>query len=587
MIFGKNINRYYFKYLHYIIIGIIALLVVDIYQLKIPEIVRNIVDGVNEGWLTMDKLRTYLKEILLIVLIMFIGRFLWRFALFGNGVRIEASLREKMFVHMEGLSQRYFQENKTGALMALFTNDLQTIRRAFGFGTLMLFDALFLGALAIRKMVNINLTLTIISSIPLLIIAVCGMIIGRYMRKKFTAMQKAFANLSDFTQESFSGIAVIKAFVKEAKELLAFRKINKDYREKNVGFVKTAVLLQILIWLFINSVIVIILGYGGYLVYNSYQGGAAFSVGTLAEFISYFTSMIWPMMAIANLINLRSQGAASLKRISALLNEPQEIKDSIDAIEFPIQGKIEFKNFSFAYPDGHQALKNISFKLNPGESLGIIGRTGCGKTTLVDVLLRIHNIEEGQVFIDDVDLMKIKVNNLRESIAYVPQDNFLFSDTIANNINFSKEELDLEEIITAAKLADVHDNIKEFSEGYETVLGERGTTVSGGQKQRISIARALVKDAQILILDDSVSAVDTRTEKTILENLRKIRKGKTTILIAHRISTIESMDKIALLDEGRLIGFGSHEELLAECPEYQKMVELQRLEDEIGGVAGE
>lgn len=587
MIFGKNINRYYFKYLHYIIIGIIALLVVDIYQLKIPEIVRNIIDGVNEDWLTMDKLRTYLKEILLIVLIMFIGRFLWRFALFGNGVRIEASLREKMFVHMEGLSQRYFQENKTGALMALFTNDLQTIRRAFGFGTLMLFDALFLGALAIRKMVNINLTLTIISSIPLLIIAVCGMIIGRYMRKKFTAMQKAFANLSDFTQESFSGIAVIKAFVKEAKELLAFRKINKDYREKNVGFVKTAVLLQILIWLFINSVIVIILGYGGYLVYNSYQGGAAFSVGTLAEFISYFTSMIWPMMAIANLINLRSQGAASLKRISALLNEPQEIKDSIDAIEFPIQGKIEFKNFSFAYPDGHQALKNISFKLNPGESLGIIGRTGCGKTTLVDVLLRIHNIEEGQVFIDDVDLMKIKVNNLRESIAYVPQDNFLFSDTIANNINFSKEELDLEEIITAAKLADVHDNIKEFSEGYETVLGERGTTVSGGQKQRISIARALVKDAQILILDDSVSAVDTRTEKTILENLRKIRKGKTTILIAHRISTIESMDKIALLDEGRLIGFGSHEELLAECPEYQKMVELQRLEDEIGGVAGE
>lgn len=587
MIFGKNINRYYFKYLHYIIIGIIALLVVDIYQLKIPEIVRNIIDGVNEGWLTMDKLRTYLKEILLIVLIMFIGRFLWRFALFGNGVRIEASLREKMFVHMEGLSQRYFQENKTGALMALFTNDLQTIRRAFGFGTLMLFDALFLGALAIRKMVNINLTLTIISSIPLLIIAVCGMIIGRYMRKKFTAMQKAFANLSDFTQESFSGIAVIKAFVKEAKELLAFRKINKDYREKNVGFVKTAVLLQILIWLFINSVIVIILGYGGYLVYNSYQGGAAFSVGTLAEFISYFTSMIWPMMAIANLINLRSQGAASLKRISALLNEPQEIKDSIDAIEFPIQGKIEFKNFSFAYPDGHQALKNISFKLNPGESLGIIGRTGCGKTTLVDVLLRIHNIEEGQVFIDDVDLMKIKVNNLRESIAYVPQDNFLFSDTIANNINFSKEELDLEEIITAAKLADVHDNIIEFSEGYETVLGERGTTVSGGQKQRISIARALVKDAQILILDDSVSAVDTRTEKTILENLRKIRKGKTTILIAHRISTIESMDKIALLDEGRLIGFGSHEELLAECPEYQKMVELQRLEDEIGGVAGE
>ncbi|HHX80484.1 MAG TPA: ABC transporter ATP-binding protein [Acholeplasmataceae bacterium] len=587
MIFGKNINRYYLKYLHYIIIGILALLVVDIYQLKIPEIVKNVIDGVNEGWLTMGKLRAYLEEILLIALIMFVGRFLWRFALFGNGVRIETDLRDKMFVHMEGLSQRYFQENKTGALMALFTNDLQTIRRAFGVGTLMLIDALFLGTLAFRKMIKINLTLTIIASIPLIIIAVCGMIIGRYMRKKFSAMQKSFANISDFTQESFSGIAVIKAFVKEAKELLAFRKINKDYREKNVEYVKAAVLLQILIGLFINSIVVIILGYGGFLVYNSYRSGGNFSIGTLAAFISYFTSMIWPMMAIANLINLRSQGAASLKRINALLNTPKEIQDSKDAISFPIQGKIEFKDFSFAYPDGQQALQNISFRLNSGESLGIIGRTGCGKTTLVDVLLRIHNVEEGRVFIDDVDLMKIKVRDLREAIAYVPQDNFLFSDTIANNINFSKKELDLEEVTTAAKLADVHNNIAEFSEGYNTVLGERGTTVSGGQKQRISIARALLKDAQILILDDSVSAVDTNTEKTILENLRKIRKEKTTILIAHRISTIESMDKIALLDEGRLIGFGSHEELLAGCPEYQKMVELQRLEDEIGGVDGE
>ena len=226
-------------------------------------------------------------------------------------MRIETDLRDKMFVHMEGLSQRYFQENKTGALMALFTNDLQTIRRAFGVGTLMLIDALFLGTLAFRKMIKINLTLTIIASIPLIIIAVCGMIIGRYMRKKFSAMQKSFANIPDFTQESFSGIAVIKAFVKEAKELLAFRKINKDYREKNVEYVKAAVLLQILIGLFINSIVVIILGYGGFLVYNSYRSGGNFSIGTLAAFISYFTSMIWPMMAIANLINLRSQGAAS------------------------------------------------------------------------------------------------------------------------------------------------------------------------------------------------------------------------------------------------------------------------------------
>lgn len=582
MIFGKNINRYYLKYLHYILLGIITLLLVDIYQLKFPEIVRDVIDGVHEGWLTMDKLRSFLKQILIIALIMFVGRFLWRFALFGNGVRIEADLRERMFAHMEGLSQRYFQENKTGALMALFTNDLQTIRRAFGAGTLMLVDALFLGTLAFRKMFLINKTLTFISLIPLVIIAICGVILGRHMRKKFSEMQKAFANLSDFTQESFSGIAVIKAFVKEAKELMAFRKINKENRDKNISFVKTAVLLQVLISLFINSVVVLIMGYGGYLVFKK-----TLSIGMLTEFISYFSSVIWPMMAIGNLINLRSQGTASLKRIDKLLNEPYEIADPEDAVSFEIKGEIEFRDFSFSYPDGQRALEGISFKIEAGESLGIIGRTGCGKTTIADVLLRIHNIEEEKVFIDGVDLMKIKFRDLREAIGYVPQDNFLFSDTIANNINFSKETLDMDEVITAAKLADVHDNIIEFPDQYDSVLGERGTTVSGGQKQRIAIARALIKDAQILIMDDSVSAVDTNTEKTILENLRRVRKGKTTILIAHRISTVQSMDKIALLDEGRLIGFGTHDELLETCPEYRKMVELQMLEDEIGGTRNE
>ncbi|MGB7530062.1 MAG: ABC transporter ATP-binding protein [Bacilli bacterium] len=582
MIFGKNINRYYLKYLHYILLGIIALLLVDIYQLKFPEIVRDVIDGVHEGWLTMDELRSFLKQILIIALIMFVGRFLWRFALFGNGVRIEADLRERMFAHMEGLSQRYFQENKTGALMALFTNDLQTIRRAFGAGTLMLVDALFLGTLAFRKMFLINKTLTFISLIPLVIIAICGVILGRHMRKKFSEMQKAFANLSDFTQESFSGIAVIKAFVKEAKELMAFRKINKENRDKNISFVKTAVLLQVLISLFINSVVVLIMGYGGYLVFKK-----TLSIGMLTEFISYFSSVIWPMMAIGNLINLRSQGTASLKRIDKLLNEPYEIADPEDAVSFEIKGEIEFRDFSFSYPDGQRALEGISFKIEAGESLGIIGRTGCGKTTIADVLLRIHNIEEEKVFIDGVDLMKIKFRDLREAIGYVPQDNFLFSDTIANNINFSKETLDMDEVITAAKLADVHDNIIEFPDQYDSVLGERGTTVSGGQKQRIAIARALIKDAQILIMDDSVSAVDTNTEKTILENLRRVRKGKTTILIAHRISTVQSMDKIALLDEGRLIGFGTHDELLETCPEYRKMVELQMLEDEIGGTRNE
>ncbi|MDD4000502.1 MAG: ABC transporter ATP-binding protein, partial [Bacilli bacterium] len=420
-----------------------------------------------------------------------------------------------------------------------------------------------------------------------IIIAICGKIVGNYMRKKFALMQKSFANLSDYTQESISGISVIKAFVKEAKELLAFRKINRETRDKNLDFMKTAVLLEILIGLFIGSVIVIIMGYGGYLVYLNRGNTDGFTIGVLTEFISYFSAMVWPMLAIANLINLSSQASASLKRIDALLNEPVEIANAPDAVDLQVEGKIEFRNFSFAYPDGSQALDNISFTLNQGESLGIIGRTGAGKSTLVDSLLRIHNVEAEQIFIDDVDLMKIKIKNLRDAIAYVPQDNFLFSDTISNNINFSQEANDQEKIEMVAEMAAVHDNISEFPEQYETVLGERGTTVSGGQKQRISIARAIIRDAQILILDDSVSAVDTRTEKIILENLQKERKGKTTILIAHRVSTIQNLDKIALLDEGQLVGFGTHDELLKNCPEYQKMVRLQRLEDEIGGVENE
>ncbi|NLD25738.1 MAG: ABC transporter ATP-binding protein [Acholeplasmataceae bacterium] len=589
MLFGKNVNQYYLKYALFFIVGILALVAVDIFQLEIPEIIGDVIDGIDENWLTKSILIEYMKKIGIIILVMFTGRFLWRICIFGNGVRIEAALREKMFVHLENLSQRYLQENKTGALMALFTNDLQTVRSAFAEGTLMLVDALFLGSMAFMKMWKLDITLTLISSIPLILLALCGKIIGGYMRKKYSQRQKAFANISDFTQESFSGISVIKAFVKEGKELLAFRKINQDNLEKNVEFVKAAVLLQILITFFISSIMIIILGYGGYMVYQSRAYGIGdFTIGTLTKFIQFFSTLTWPMMAVAQLINLTSQGSASLKRINSLLNEEPDIKDDVDAVDMEIEGKITFDAFTFSYPNAeNSALKNISFTIEKGESLGIIGRTGSGKTILVDSLLRIYNVNQNQVFIDDVDIMKIKIADLRRAIAYVPQDNFLFSDTIANNINFSRSELNMDDIVAAAINADVHSNIQEFANGYETILGERGTTVSGGQKQRISIARALLSDAKILILDDSVSAVDTKTEETILHNIRNLRAGKTTIFIAHRISTIQSLDKIALLEEGKLIGFGSHLELMHKCPTYKKMVDLQRLEDEVGGVKNE
>lgn len=588
MLVGKNINRYYLKYGIYFLVGIIALIFVDIYQLEIPDITGNIIDGIKYNTLTRDLLISYMKEILIVVTIMFFGRFLWRICIFGNGVRIEADLRQRMFEHSEKLSQRYYQENKTGALMALYTNDLQTIRASFGQGTVMFIDAIFLGSLAFIKMWKLDILLTLISSIPLIILALCGRIIGKYMSKKFTQRQKAFANMSDFTQESFSGIGVIKAFVKEGKELLSFNKINKDNMEKNIEFVRAAVLLQVLIGAFISSIIVIIMGYGGYLVYQSIlNGNQDFTIGDLTRYISYFGTLVWPMMAIAHLINLRSQASASLKRVSKLLDEPVEIIDGPIILPNP-EGRIRFNNLSFNYPGSHHdVLHNITFSINKGESVGIIGRTGSGKTTLVDVLLRIYNLERDTVYIDDIDIMDLSVKDLREAIAYVPQDNFLFSDTIENNINFSNKEYDFKKIKNAAILADVDDNIVDFKEGYQTVLGERGVTISGGQKQRISIARALIKDSPILILDDSVSAVDTKTEEKILSNLKKIREGKTTILIAHRVSTVKNLDKIALIDDGKLIGYGSHSELLKSNPTYVKMVNLQKLEDEVGGSINE
>lgn len=586
MLFGKNINHYYLKYLHYFILGIAALIAVDYFQLEIPVIIREIVDGLDTRTLDVDYLEQLMKKMLMIIGVMFVGRFLWRICIFGNGIRIQADLREKMFVKSEKLSQEYYSQNKTGALMALFTSDLQAIRMGFGRGTVLLIDFLFLGTMAFYRMFKINIYLTIASAVPLVIIAIASSIIGRFMRIKFRERQKSFADMNDFVQESFSGLSVIKAFVKEGKELAAFRWKNKDFKDKNIDFVRASTLLNILIGAFIASVNLIIILFGGYLVYSGKMlGGNSFTVGQLTEYIAYFGSLTWPMMAIGQLINLRSQGNASLSRVNDLLNYNIDIINSVDVItDHEIQGNISFRNLNFAFPGTDKlVLEDISFDIKVGESVGIIGRTGSGKTTVVDLLLRIYNLEPNQLFIDDIDIMNLDYTKVRDAIAYVPQDNFLFSDSIKNNIAFSEINTIDKDVVRAAKLADIHENISEFAYKYDTILGERGVTVSGGQKQRISIARALIKNSQILILDDSVSAVDTKTEEAILSNLKKIRSGKTTILIAHRISTIQDMDKIVLIDEGKVVAVGKHEELLEKSKLYNKMVLLQKLEDEVGG----
>lgn len=591
MILGKYINKYYVRYAPLLILGLCALIAVDYFQLKIPELYGNVINGINNGFVVVDGVSVpfdanYLwneicSPLFVVIVIIVLGRFTWRICFFIPGVKVEQGLRDRMFNHCKTLPVQFYQRNKVGNLMSLFTNDLDTLQECFGWGVMMACDALFLGGMSMYKMFQMDWKLTLFSLIPMVLMLAIGIIVGKYITMKWDARQQAFSDLSDFAQESFSGIAVIKAFVKEFKELLAFRWLNKKNEKANVAYTKISTLLNICVTLFVESVICVILGYGGYLVYLK-----KFDSGQLMEFIGYFNSIVWPIMAITDLIDMTSRGKASLNRVSELLDTKNEVidKPTATAVE-KVDGEIEFRNLTFRHPDAdYDALINVSFKIQAGESIGVIGKTGCGKTTVADLILRCYNVPDGTLFVDGKDVNDITIKSLRNFCAYVPQDNYLFGDTIANNIAFATGKADMRKIIRSAQLADVDDNISGFQHGYDTVLGEHGVTVSGGQKQRISIARALIKDAPILILDDSVSAVDTDTEKVILSNLKESRLGKTTILIAHRVSTVRNMDKVLYMDGGKVVGFGTHEQLIEQCPDYKNMVELQKLEEEKEGM---
>lgn len=587
MIFGKHINKYYLKYGGWILLGLVTLIAIDYAALLIPNLYQMVINGLNSGFVVLDgvnmpfDLDFLLDHICLpmvkIMLVVLVGQFLWRICFFGSAIKVEADIRNAMFDHAKDLSQEYYHANKVGDLMSLFTNDLETVQDCFGSGMLMLFDAVVQGGLAFSKMWRMNVTMTLLSMIPMALLLCASTVVGKYMMKKWDIRQEAFSKLSDFSQESFTGIAVIKAFVKEAKELLAFKELNKENEVANVDYTRASVLMRIIVTLLVESVICVIIGYGGYLVWN---GG--FNAGELVEFIGYFNAIVWPIMAVSELIDMTSRGSASLKRIGGLLDAPVDMVDRPDVQPLKdVKGEIEFRHLSFRYPDGeYDALKDVSFKIEAGENIGLVGRTGSGKTTVVDLILRTYNVPDGTIFVDGHDVNTVPIWDVRQAAAYVPQDNFLFSDTITRNIGFTTGKPDQVAVQNAAMLADVDENIRGFAEGYDTVLGERGVTVSGGQKQRISIARALMKDAPILILDDSVSAVDTGTERAILGNLRKTRAGKTTILIAHRISTIEQMDRVIFIDDGAVVATGAHSELYASCPAYRHMVDLQKLEEE-------
>lgn len=588
----KIILKYYKKFLLLFIIGIIADVIVDIVQLYIPEFLGNMVDIVSTNTnLVVDDIKPIIIKTVLVAFVLLVGRMIMRFSIFNASSNIEASLRHDMFLKAERLSQRYYHQNKVGNIMSWFSSDLEAIEEFVGWGCIMIIDALFLSALAIFKMIRLDSILTIIAVIPLAFLIIWGFLVEKTMSNKWDERQKQFDNLFDFTQETFTGIRVIKAFVKEAQEIKAFKKVAQKNADKNLEFARLHIVFDVCIELIIGLVISVLLGVGSYFVYCYVKGTPAIlfghtirlTAGELTTFIGYADILIWPMIAMGQIVQMYSRFNASLARVANFLFEDEEIHNKEDAIILnDVKGKITFNDFSFTYP-GYRSLSlsNISFVINPGEMIGIVGKIGSGKTTLVNSLLRLYNIEENSILIDDIDIMSINIANLRDNIAYVPQDNFLFSDNIKNNIAFSNNKTKMNKIREAAKFADVDDNIIGFSDGYDTLAGERGVTLSGGQKQRISIARAYLKDAPIMIMDDSVSAVDVKTEETILKNIKEQRKNKTTIIIASRVSTVSHLDKILVLNNGKAEAFDTPEKLLEISPSYKKMVYLQQLESEL------
>lgn len=586
MIFGKTINKYYLKYIHLFLLGLVALVAVDWFQLEIPEVIRLTIDSLYDGTMTKDGLIDIALKIFSFAAVIVVGRFAWRLFILGASRKIEFDIRNDMYDHCEKLDQGFYGRSKIGGLMAHFINDLEAVRQSIGFGMIMIVDAVFLGSLAFIKMLSINVMMTIFAVIPLIIVALLGSYLSKLINKRFKARQKAFENMSDFVNENMSGIQVIKAFVKEPFEKLEFLRSNKENRDKTYHFIKLVAIVEIMMRFLITTITIIILAYGGYLISTTANSADPFTLGILFEYISYFFALIWPMIAVVRVIQIGASAKASLERIDKILNEDIVIKDG-DIVDAKVSGGIEFKDVSFKYPDSDiYQLENVSFKIDKGDTVGIIGKTGSGKTTLVDLLLRIYNIEENKILLDGVDIMNIPLKTIRTSIGYVPQDGFLFSDSLYNNIalGIEREGDYFEKVISSSKMSDVHENILEFPEGYDTVIGERGVTLSGGQKQRVAIARAIIKDPDILIMDDSVSAVDTKTEETILDNLKQIRTDKTTIIIAHRISSIKNANKIILVDEGKIKDIGTHDELFSRCDLYKDIVERQELEDEIEGL---
>jgi ATP-binding cassette subfamily B multidrug efflux pump len=573
----KALFKYTYDYRKRYLFGIIFLIIVDICQLIPPKLIGFITDNISKGTATKALLLKYIALIVFFAILMAIGRYVWRIFIVGSSRYVEYDIRNKFFTHLQSLSTNFYDENKTGDLMALATNDLNAVRMALGQGVIMIIDAVFLSLLTITIMLSINVKLTLLALLPLPFVSLVSLKFGKMMHKKFTTVQEAFSKLTDLVQENFSGIRIIKSFVQEEKEFQKFNVENTNNLKANMSFIRIWGLFSPLVEFIASLGLVMLVGYGGvYVIYGT------ISLGDFVAFNMYLGNLIWPMMAIGWVINLIQRGFASLERIEKILKQKPEIFDVNANKAATLKGDIVIKDLSFTYKTMDKpALTNISLTVKEGQTLGIVGRTGSSKSTLVNLLLRLYNVEEGKIFINNEDINRIPLSTLRENIGFVSQDSFLFSNILSENINLAFEELDMDKIIQSTKDADIYDNIMDFPMGFETMVGERGVTLSGGQKQRTSIARALIKNPGILILDDCLSAVDAKTEVKILKNLKMIMKEKTSIIISHRISAVKDADIIIVLEEGEIIQRGSHEELIHEIGIYKDIYEKQLIEAQI------
>lgn len=578
----KHLKPFLRRYWPAYVFGVMLLMVIDGLQLITPLVIGGFTDALSDGTLTSQGILRYILYVLIIAVGVAVGRFGWRMTIITTSKKMEYWLRNRVFEHLEKMSLNYFHHHKTGDLMAHCTNDISSVRNAFGPGVIMMVDALFMGIITIVIMINkISLKLTLLALITLPFIAIFIMIMGKHVRGRFLKVQEAFSDLSDSAQETFSGIRIIKSFVQEKKSLDHFNKANRENFNREMHLVKLFGFMHPMVGFISLLSTLVALVLGGMMVIDG-----EISIGNLVSFISYIGLLSWPMMAIGFVYNNMQRGMVSLKRLNNILDTAPEIVDceKLEAFNqsFEPEAEIEIRALTFTYPNQEiPALKDINLKLSKGKTLAIVGKTGSGKTTLVNLLLRLYDIPKETVFFGGKDALEIPIKTIRNKVGYVPQDNFLFSQTVAYNLRFGDFNATDQTVENATKTSGVYGEIMQFPKGFETELGERGVNMSGGQKQRVSIARALSKQPEILILDDSLSAVDTKTEESILTHLKEEAKNTTTILIAHRLSTIQHADEIIVLENGAILERGTHKQLVELGGQYADLYQKQLLEEKL------